>query len=529
MIAYKPGLFAVVTDWHVTSDDAEQGGLGDTRPKEARAVAEHIRGLRPAGAVCLGDLKDHYGPDTGDELDQYLANVADRMPWAEVNPVDAGGVAIDARFPALRGNHDEVYDYTEVGTVTDFSIADAKLWPSKHWTTDWGRAEDRTAGLSPKIRFIGVHTTIIHAPNAEAGFFSITQAEIDWLAAEIAALPAGYKAIVVAHTSFLDAVGNNVGPSGHNGQAALLALLAANATKIICCLGGHRHLNFQAAATQDGIKHFSLPSMAYNIANSNGGFTLLQYVPANNAIVVHYRMGPGSSSMFHEISPATFTPVSLTLSPSATYIAIMADAPALYWRLGETSGTNANDETANDRDGTYTNGPTLGAAGLLANDTDKAVSFTADTQKITSAYTVGGAGVARTWECWHYRTAKTNNATLVGTTNNSDQMIALTAGTDDIRCVIGGVTVTWAGAHPGLNQAVHLAVVFDDVANTAKLYVNGALVSSQAHAGVLQDGPLAVGGSQFGNQSARGVVDELAIFHSAISAARIAAHRAAGI
>jgi hypothetical protein len=41
--------------------------------------------------------------------------------------------------------------------------------------------------------------------------------------------------------------------------------------------------------------------------------------------------------------------------------AVLADGPLSYWRLDETSGTVAQDATANDRDGTYTNA-TLGAA-----------------------------------------------------------------------------------------------------------------------------------------------------------------------
>jgi hypothetical protein len=41
--------------------------------------------------------------------------------------------------------------------------------------------------------------------------------------------------------------------------------------------------------------------------------------------------------------------------------AVMADGPLSYWQLDETSGTVAQDATANDRDGTYANA-TLGVA-----------------------------------------------------------------------------------------------------------------------------------------------------------------------
>ncbi len=53
--------------------------------------------------------------------------------------------------------------------------------------------------------------------------------------------------------------------------------------------------------------------------------------------------------------------------PSAYQAAVVADGPAAYWRLGETTGTTASDVQAANN-GTYTNGPTLAAASLLGQD-----------------------------------------------------------------------------------------------------------------------------------------------------------------
>lgn len=55
---------------------------------------------------------------------------------------------------------------------------------------------------------------------------------------------------------------------------------------------------------------------------------------------------------------------------------VLSDGPLLYWRLGEASGTTAEDATANDRDGTYTNTAsnlTYGQTGAIANDPDTCV------------------------------------------------------------------------------------------------------------------------------------------------------------
>ena len=67
--------------------------------------------------------------------------------------------------------------------------------------------------------------------------------------------------------------------------------------------------------------------------------------------------------------------------------AVLTDNPVSYWRLGESSGTTAADESGANP-GTYLNSPTLGAPSLLASDTaDTAVSFDGvnDTVKVPSS------------------------------------------------------------------------------------------------------------------------------------------------
>ena len=62
---------------------------------------------------------------------------------------------------------------------------------------------------------------------------------------------------------------------------------------------------------------------------------------------------------------------------SAYSDAVLALSPVAYWRLGEPSGTIAdNAEGTAALDGTYTNSPTLGVAGLLTRDPNTAVAFT---------------------------------------------------------------------------------------------------------------------------------------------------------
>ena len=78
---------------------------------------------------------------------------------------------------------------------------------------------------------------------------------------------------------------------------------------------------------------------------------------------------------------------------------ILADNPIMYWRLGETSGTIAYDESANHRDASYINNPLLGFPGAIANDTNTSVGFNGFNQWVgwipTSSYF--GAFTVEAW------------------------------------------------------------------------------------------------------------------------------------
>ena len=59
--------------------------------------------------------------------------------------------------------------------------------------------------------------------------------------------------------------------------------------------------------------------------------------------------------------------------------------PTGYWRFGESSGTNAADETGNN-DGTYQNGVTLGVSGENADVSDTAADFDGSNDRVVIAH-----------------------------------------------------------------------------------------------------------------------------------------------
>jgi hypothetical protein len=288
-------LWVWTTDWHLTCNFADHGIIGETYPVDASAVTDYILSLRPAGVIDTGDCKDHYGANTYDAHGHYRT-CRDDMPWATVT-------APSALYAILPGNHDEIYDEND-SRGTDFSLFDQRFWPAPyHWTCDWTAA---------RIRFIALHANVIHAPSIRQGFFQVTQTEIDYVSAQLAALPANYTAIVCCHPPIAPTFGNYIHESF--GGTALQALLAANAAKITCCIGGHRHFNF-LTTTLDGIPHFSGPAMSYTITPSNafGGWVPITLDPVARTLTWDYLLGPPSAYTRYAPGGVPFTPIVLQL------------------------------------------------------------------------------------------------------------------------------------------------------------------------------------------------------------------------
>jgi PKD repeat protein len=208
-----------------------------------------------------------------------------------------------------------------------------------------------------------------------------------------------------------------------------------------------------------------------------------------------------------------------------------------YWRLAETTGTTANDETTNNLDGTYENTPTLGAAGLLAGDSNRAVDLVrSSSERITVADNTLLDPTNLTLEAWvrpdsslsfgQVRTifAKSNsNANDFSysldyrrsgfTTNQLVFSVTTTSNTD--------YTVTQT-----LNSGTkyHIAATYNG--STMRIYVNGVQVGSgQSKTGNLRNSaqPLRIG-AFWSSDYWDGAIDEAAVYSTALSAAQIQSH-----
>src|SRR5215211_14755 len=214
---------------------------------------------------------------------------------------------------------------------------------------------------------------------------------------------------------------------------------------------------------------------------------------------------------------------------------VLADNPVAYWRAGELSGTTLAD-SAGSNNGTYSgpSGFALGAAGAIWNDPDTAVAFDGlrgyavvqDSNSLDAASAV-------TVETWVRRRASGVFQPLVGKpTNGQSKMenysIWLNTGNRPVAYFGNGTTYVSVAAPAALDTNWHHVVATYNNA-TARIYVDGTLATSANSTVQLtpNTSPLYVARSSTGSYYSGVDVDEVAVYPTALSAARISAHRAA--
>jgi RHS repeat-associated protein len=227
-------------------------------------------------------------------------------------------------------------------------------------------------------------------------------------------------------------------------------------------------------------------------------------------------------------------PIALALPASAsTYsTTVLSDSPSIYYRLGESSGTTAQDSSGGSHNATYGAATTLGASGAINGDADTAVSNSAGSA--VASYT-GGTGLptgnsARTVEAWFkscaaglqdivsYGGSPYDNRVFGFRVQNGNQIFVYQWNSGVILTAPQVIT----------DGSWHLVdVTYDGTTVTA--YVDGVSIGSGTFpAGALNTASttLVVGAEVDGASDTRvdGSLDDVAIYPSALSAARVSAH-----
>ncbi|HEY3438700.1 MAG TPA: PKD domain-containing protein [Actinotalea sp.] len=230
--------------------------------------------------------------------------------------------------------------------------------------------------------------------------------------------------------------------------------------------------------------------------------------------------------------------VSVPPVPADSYgAAVRSASPDLYWRLGETSGTQAADTgPVGTNTGTYRTGYTLGSAGALVGVSNTAVTFDGSKGLLSSdlAYVNPTTYSEELW----FKTTTTAGGKLIGLGNaqtgqstSYDRHVWM--GTD------GRLTF---GANPGTmvnltspaayNNGQWHHLVATQGPGGMRLYVDGALVAQNTTTGALNlTGYWRVGSDRTGGPQGffAGTIDEVAVYTHVLTADQVAQHRNLGL
>lgn len=267
-------------------------------------------------------------------------------------------------------------------------------------------------------------------------------------------------------------------------------------------------------------------------------------------IQAHYDAGitaPGNPT----ISVPVMTATASALTPDRVgskgeyYFTVMEDNPVNYFRLGEASGTTADDIGSRNFDITYYNSPTLGAAGVLNDDPDTAVLLDGVDDYIRDATNRSGydSGPPYSIEVWAYQDTvlNTGSSEVVYSTGDYGILIGTLTEGSGWQLKIGNSSNVWfvdtTIASTYERAKWYMLTLTVDASNNWYFYVNGTQAASGNNTNLGNSRPYKYVGTVSSNRPIgfgrdmgaasfywTGKLDEASIYTAALSAARVQAH-----
>ncbi|HYO24314.1 MAG TPA: LamG domain-containing protein [Lacipirellulaceae bacterium] len=195
----------------------------------------------------------------------------------------------------------------------------------------------------------------------------------------------------------------------------------------------------------------------------------------------------------------------------------------LHWKLNEASGTTANDSSAYDRDGTVT-----GTATWIAGRRHNAFDFNGAT-KIEAA-TLVGQPTNFTLACWVRVDAADTNGSEAITIGDTVILRGHYTGLGPRASFYNGSSYVALASSTSIvgRSWRHIAVTFDDAANSMTLYVDGAVAASTTTTSSVNWAPrgsatrLGTHGNVGTDWDLDGAIDDVRIYNRALSSSEIA-------
>lgn len=221
--------------------------------------------------------------------------------------------------------------------------------------------------------------------------------------------------------------------------------------------------------------------------------------------------------------------------------AVTTDAPFLFWRLDEASGTVVDDQTANNRNGTLVSTTSSWSQrGALASE-PYGTALSTTVARVNANTAVAGP-TAFSVEAWIKTSSTTGGRILgfgnaTGSTNSTtiDRQLYL-APTGRVYFGIGSAKTTVVSTAAVNNNAWHHVVgTYATGTNGMKLYVDGVLqgqttATVQSFTGYWRAGAELMSGwtGNPSNANYDGTLDELAVYTKVLTPTRVQAHYTAG-
>lgn len=215
---------------------------------------------------------------------------------------------------------------------------------------------------------------------------------------------------------------------------------------------------------------------------------------------------------------------------------VKEDSPKGFWRLGEASGTSAADASGNTQTGGYKGTPTLGVRGIpgTTRDPNTSVTLNGTTQYVTVPDSATlDLGDIFTYEAWIKRSSTGNpgcildkgpQAAVLRFVTASNKILFRRNSVLDLATSTLAITDTTTWHH----------IVATKNGATVNLYIDGvnrtgAVTNSTCANTAL---PLGIGADEVGTTAEDffpGTLDEVAVYGTALTEARVKAHYEAGL
>jgi RHS repeat-associated protein len=376
---------------------------------------------------------------------------------------------------------------------------------------------------------------VLHARTVNWGFIfqrvseytDLTDKGVDWYSSDYGATPSLRPKLAVSYQDGSHALGPQVavGSPGPSQQLKGTVTVMAGANDD----GRVASVQFKLDGANLGSALTSAPyQTSWNTTSSGYGNHTLSAVATDDA---------GNVSTSPAVSVSVDNSAAPTVGASTLDYryadAIASDHPSAYWRLGEAAGaTVANDTSGNGLNGSYLGGPTLGAAGALTNDGDTAASLDGVNDEVSvpddSRLRLNGSF---TLEFWARQLSFTNTwPALLGKgaswTADGFMVWANSSGRLDFKRNNVDALSNTGALTSGFR---HFAISYDGT--NVRWYVDGVLQTTTAvvYPTNANTDPFAIGrGDQWGGQYGNNVVDEVAVYPSALSAQALRTHFSAG-